>query len=170
MADDRTAGPGTPDPDDVEPDSDDDALLWEGDEEFGRARDRRMLTSDADTSEEDSDAEDGLAADAAASAAPEAPRSAGRSGATVFFGALYLALTIGWVFSVQSAAASSGASFGAALVGGFGNFLALVAAPVWFAGVMHLTTFSALRYRVGWLALGSAILLPWPILLGVFFS
>lgn len=168
MADDRTAGPGTPEPADAEPDAEDDALLWEGDEEFGRARDRRMLTRDADA--DDADPEDALSADTVAPAALEAPRSAGRSGATVFFGALYLALTIGWVFSVQLAPAAAGSSFGAALVGGFGNFLSLVAAPVWFAGVMHLTTFSALRSRIGWLALGSAVLLPWPILLGVFFA
>lgn len=152
--------------------TEEDALSWEGDEQFGRARDSRVraaadeaepgLGDDADTGAEEA-LSDGFSVDP-----PGTPAStAGRSAATVGFGVVYLALTIGWVFSVQLSAVPAGTSLGVALLGGFSNFLSLVAAPVWFAGVMQLTADAALRYRLGWLALGAGLLLPWPVLLGL---
>ena len=41
---------------------------------------------------------------------------------------------------------------------------ALLAAPAWFVGTLHLTRRSRPLVRVGWLALGLGVLLPWPIL------
>lgn len=150
-----------------------DALSWEGDEQFGRARDSRVraatdaqavpgLGDDVEVGAESSSS-DGFSEDR-----PGIPASTtGRSAATVGFGLVYLALTIGWVFSVQLSAVPAGTSLGVALLGGFSNFLSLVAAPVWFAGVMQLTADAALRHRLGWLALGAGLLLPWPVLLGL---
>jgi len=132
-------------------DEDDDALRWAGDEEQGRAAPR--LGSD------------GAAATAVAADddQEEAPGGRGRRAATVGFAVPYLALTIGWVFSVQLA--DSPAQLFPAILWQFGEFLAMLAGPLWFAATLNLTRDSRPRVRVGWLALGTLVLLPWPIIL-----
>lgn len=134
-------------------DEDDDALRWAGDEERGRALPRlggeREVVADA-TDDELDDAE-------------EAPGSGGRRVATVAFAVPYLALAIGWIFSVQLVDSPS-QLFGAVLWQ-FGEFLAMLAAPLWFAATLTLSRDSRPRVRVGWLALGILVLLPWPIIL-----
>lgn len=144
-----------PDPSDAGDafDEDADALRWAGDEEQGRAAPR--LGGAAST-------EPGTGVPDEAEA-EEAPGGRGRRVATVGFAVPYLALAIGWIFAVQLAAGPS--QLFPAVLWQFGEFLAMLAAPLWFAATIHLTRESRPLVRVGWLALGLAVLLPWPVIL-----
>lgn len=138
---------------DVDEFDDDEALSWAGDDEQGRAgprfRDVGAETSSAVIETDET---------------PEAPGSRGRRAATVGFAVPYLLLTIGWVLSVEQL--SSGAvDVGYEIVWQFGEFLAMLSAPIWFAATLALTRDSRPLLRSGWLALGLGVLLPWPILL-----
>jgi hypothetical protein len=46
----------------------------------------------------------------------------------------------------------------------FGEFTAIVAAPLWFGATLTLTRVGRLLTRIGWLALGAGLLVPWPLL------
>ena len=134
-------------------DDDDEALSWIGDDEQGRAA-PRLRDPDAPA----------LEADAPDEEPEDAPGAGGRRAATVGFALPYLAFTIGWVLSVEQL--TSGAVDALHLiVWQFGEFLAMLAAPIWFAATLSLTRESRPLVRVGWLALGLAVLVPWPILL-----
>ena len=132
-------------------DEDDDALRWAGDEEQGRAAPRLGSDGVAATDVVADDEHD------------EAPGARGRRAASVGFAVPYLALAIGWIFSVQLA--DSPVQLFPAILWQFGEFLAMLAAPLWFAATLSLTRDSRPRVRVGWLALGTLVLLPWPIIL-----
>lgn len=139
-------------PEDLDPDElDDEALRWAGDEEQGRAAPRLGEPAPAGT--------------VAADDAPElaAPGQAGRRAAAVGFAVPYLVLTIGWIFAVQLA--DSPVPLFAAILWQFGEFLAMLAPPLWFAATLTLTRDARPRVRVGWLALGTLVLLPWPLVL-----
>lgn len=130
---------------------DDEALSWAGDEEQGRAG-PRMPEPDA-------------FAVAGGEAEPvEAPGSRGRAGATAGFVVPYLAITAGWIFAVQQLSSGSGSLFGE-ILWQFGEFLAMLAAPLWFAATLTLTKEHRPLVRVGWLALGFVLLVPWPLVL-----
>jgi hypothetical protein len=135
-------------------DEDAEALTWAGDEETGRAAPRlRDLT-----------AETAVGEPAEADDEPEAPGSRGRRRvATVAFAVPYLALTIGWIFAVQLS--DSPAQLLAAILWQFGEFLAMLAAPLWFAATLTLTRDARPRARVLALAVGFVMLLPWPVIL-----
>ena len=139
--------------DDFAADGDDEALSWVGDEEQGRAAPRlRDLAAEA-----------GLPI-AEADEPEEAPGSGGRRAATVVFALPYLALTVGWILAVQQL--SSGAdSLVSEILWQFGEFLAMLSAPLWFAATLTLTRQRRPLVRVGWLALGLGVLLPWPLIL-----
>ena len=142
------------DPSDAEAfDEDADALRWAGDEEQGRAAPRLGSTADPAAGVDAIVADDEEAA----------PGSAGRRAATIGFAVPYLALAIGWIFAVQLA--SGPAQLFPAILWQFGEFLAMLSAPLWFAATQHLTRDARPLVRVGWLALGLAVLLPWPIIL-----
>ena len=131
---------------------DDEALSWAGDEEQGRAA-PRLREPDESVTPVEADGEP-----------DEAPGSAGRRTATVGFALPYLVLTIGWILSVQQL--SSGAtSLPAEVLWQFGEFLALLSAPFWFATTLSLTRDRRPLVRVGWLALGVGVLVPWPFVL-----
>jgi hypothetical protein len=151
-------------PTDPEPegdDLDDEALTWAGDEEQGRRR-PQLAEPDPDTAstlEAAGDDEDEL--DGSAAPAPDAAGNV----AMVLFGILYLALTVGWIYSVQlpiTQAPSSDVPWN--VVWQFGKFTAMVAAPIWFGAVVALTR-GRIGLRLGWFALGLGALLPWPVLL-----
>jgi hypothetical protein len=136
--------------DDVHDDDDAAALSWAGDEEQGRAAPR---LGEADP------------VVVAGDAAPEAvPGSRGRSVATVAFAVPYVVIAIGWIFAVQQLSSGSASLFGE-ILWQFGEFLAILAAPVWFAATLTLTKAHRPLVRVGWLALGVGLLLPWPLVL-----
>lgn len=136
---------------DVDDFNDDEALTWVGDEEQGRAaprlREPEPVAGGAVEPEEE-----------------EAPGSRGRSIATVAFVVPYLAIAVGWIFAVQQLSSGSASLFGE-ILWQFGEFLAMLAAPLWFAATVTLTTQHRPLVRVGWLALGLPVLLPWPLML-----
>lgn len=136
------------DVDDV--DDDDAALSWAGDEEQGRAA-PRLRESDPVV---------------VASGQPEeaVPGSRGRSVAAGVFALPYLAIAVGWIFAVQQLSSGSASLFGE-ILWQFGEFLAMLAAPLWFAATLTLTAQRRPLVRFGWLALGLAVLLPWPLVL-----
>jgi hypothetical protein len=129
---------------------DDEALRWAGDEELGRAAPR--LGGPPAPPAEDAVADDDVA-----------PGSGGRRAATVGFAVPYLAITVGWIFAVQYAPGPT--ALLPSILWQFGEFLAMLAAPLWFAAVLTLTRESRPLVRVGWLVLGLGMLLPWPVLL-----
>lgn len=149
-----------PDGDDL----DDDALTWAGDEEQGRMR-PRLAVSDAAVDAGDGSTLGSAGDDDAARGLVPVARDAPGSALAVVFGAVYLALTVGWIYSVQLTAAPSADLF-PEVVWQFGEFTAMVAAPIWFGAVVALTR-GRPASRAGWFALGTGLLLPWPVLLGL---
>ncbi len=138
---------------DVDPIDDEDAaaLSWAGDEEQGRAA-PRLRGDDAPGADLPS-----------AAAEEEAPGAAGRRVATVAFAVPYLAWAVGWIFAVQFY--DSPSDLFAGILWQFGEFLTMLVAPLWFAATITLTRGSRPLVRVGWLALGLGVLLPWPVLI-----
>ncbi|TPW77155.1 hypothetical protein [Schumannella soli] len=166
----------------------DDALSWEGDDDLGRTtsltdprtaaatRRPRSATvdgcpvragghvSDGELSAEDADLEADLAVDG------ERPRrDPVRLLVTGVFALIYLAFTVGWILAVQGivgTALGSGSTGWVDAIARISQFLALVASALWFVTVVHLTRDSRLIVRVGWMLLGTPLLLPWPYLMG----
>lgn len=134
---------------------DEEAFHWAGDEVGGREGARLP-------DKKVQDVVAGSRADVAA--ADPAPRS-GFAGQllTVLFGVVYLALTVGWILAVQTTGSGSTALLGEVLWQ-FGEFTAIVAAPLWFGATLTLTRGGRLVTRAGWLALGAGLLVPWPLL------
>lgn len=131
-------------------DDDDAALSWAGDEEQGRAAPRLR------------EAEPPVVAPEGRS--EEAPGSRGRRAAAAAFALPYLVVVVGWIFAVQQLSSGSASLFGE-ILWQFGEFLAMLAAPLWFAATLSLTKEHRPRARVGWLALGLVVLAPWPLVL-----
>lgn len=82
---------------------------------------------------------------------------------TILFGVVYLALTVGWILAVQYTGSGS-TSLLTEVLWQFGEFTAIVAAPLWFGATLTLTRGGRLVTRAGWLALGAGLLVPWPLL------
>jgi hypothetical protein len=144
-------------PDDLDPlaedpaeDADDEALRWAGDEE--RGRDAPNLRGSEPATEAVVDDEP-----------PAAPGARGRAAATVGFALPYLAYAVGWIYAVQSLSSGS-ADLASEVLWQFGEFLAILAVPLWFAATLNLTRDHRPLVRVGWLAVGLGLLLPWPFL------
>lgn len=135
-------------------DEDEDAFHWAGDEVGGREGARLP-------SQQMQDAAAGASGDVASET--PGPRSRPLSTLlTLLFGAAYLVLTVGWI--IGSGYTSAGTTqLLPQLLWQFGEFTAIIAAPLWFGTVLLLTR-GRLAARVGWLALGLAVLLPWPVL------
>lgn len=139
-------------------DEDADALSWAGDEERGRDAPRlRDLQAEAAVAP-DGDVDE-----------PEVPGARARAVATGAFALPYLAWTIGWIYSVQQASAPS-AELLTQVLWQFGEFLAMLSAPLWFGATLSLTRASRPLVRVGWLALGLGVLLPWPFVVNLILS
>jgi hypothetical protein len=132
-------------------DDDHEALSWAGDDERGRAAPRLREA-------------DPVVADGEPEPEPEAPESRGRRVATFAFALPYLVSTVGWIFAVQQLSSGSASLF-SEILWQFGEFLAMLAAPLWFAATLTLTTHHRPLVRVGWLALGLLVVLPWPLVL-----
>lgn len=82
---------------------------------------------------------------------------------TILFGVVYLALTVGWILAVQYTGSGS-TSLLTEVLWQFGEFTAIVAAPLWFGATLTSTRGGRLVTRAGWLALGAGLLVPWPLL------
>lgn len=110
-------------------------------------------------------------ADAATDAAADAPAVAplpapGLRLLTVLFAAVYVLLSVGWIIGV-GLLPISGPSLLVEVLYQFSEFLAIVASALWFATTLSLTREGRAVHRIGWLALGTLVLLPWPFVLGV---
>lgn len=131
---------------------DDEALRWAGDEGAGREGARLPRETAADAGEAPAD-------DLTPAGPPPRP---GRGVLTAAFAVLYLALTVGWILATGYTSAGT-ADLAAQVIWQFGEFTAIIAAPLWFATTVLLTP-ARLGVRAGWLALGLGVLLPWPVL------
>jgi hypothetical protein len=135
-------------------DDDEEAFHWAGDEVGGREGARLPI--------DDQDATAGSDADVAP--AGPALRSQGLGTAlTLLFGLGYLALTVGWILGTGFTSSGS-TSVLVDILWQFGEFTAIVAAPLWFGATLLLTRGSRMLVRAGWLLLGLGVLLPWPLL------
>jgi hypothetical protein len=97
--------------------------------------------------------------------------------ATGVFGGVYLMYTAGWLIgglrvsqSIFESLTLAGAGILELNAYRFAEFLALIAAPLWFVAVIVLTSATTVLQRFGWLALGLLILAPWPFLVGLMAS
>jgi hypothetical protein len=84
------------------------------------------------------------------------------------FGVLNLVWTYAWVLSIVAAPTQQASSLLDAIMYQFGEFLGIVAAPLWFGVVWWLTT--AVRTRVILLAAGLVALVPLPLVLPLLVS
>lgn len=110
-----------------------------------------------------SDATTDAAADAPAGAPLPAP---GLRLLTALFAAVYVLWSVGWIIGV-GLLPISGPSLLVEVLYQFSEFLAIVASALWFATTLSLTREGRAVHRIGWLALGTLVLLPWPFVLGV---
>ena len=85
---------------------------------------------------------------------------------TAFFAVVYLAYSVGWIISI-GLVPLTGPTLVIEIMYQFSEFLALLASALWFAAVVALTRGGRTAHRVGWLAVGTLVLVPWPIVLGV---
>lgn len=134
---------------------DEEAFRWAGDEVGGRAGPRLPAATAAD------DGGPGRARETPEPTSP--PPGVARFVTTGLFGALYLALTVGWILGVQFTGSGSRELL-TEILWQFGEFTAIVSAPLWFGATLTMTRWRSLGERFGWLALGSALLFPWPLL------
>ncbi|MGE3193169.1 MAG: hypothetical protein AB7K08_06855 [Microbacteriaceae bacterium] len=135
-------------------DDDEEAFHWAGDEVGGREGSHLPVQQTA------RDAAEAPADDERAPAGP--PARAGMALLTGIFALLYLTLTVGWILGTQYTSAGTGQLLPQVLWQ-FGEFTAIIAAPMWF-GTTVLLTASKPGVRAGFLMLGLGVLLPWPVL------
>jgi hypothetical protein len=147
-----------------EPDEDDDALSWAGDESPQRAPLRKAAVSDdvtpgAATASPDPDLVEEPAQDAVAAPART-------SSALVFaygmVGGVYVLFTIGWFITARSASALT--DLGGVMYT-FGQWLAVAAPAAWYGGSWLLTRHRPAALRLLWLVIGTLLLVPWPFIL-----
>lgn len=110
-------------------------------------------------------------ADTATTDAALEPAAAPRSSAlttllTALFAVVYLAYSVGWIISI-GLVPLSGPTLVIEIMYQFSEFLALLASALWFAAVVALTREGRAAHRFGWLALGTLVLVPWPIVVGL---
>lgn len=147
---------------------DDAALRWnELDDPSYVESDAAIAARAAAEAGDDADARDasGTGATGDAPAAPERPAT-GQRLLTALFALVYVAWSVGWIIGV-GLVPLSGPTLVVEVMYQFSEFLAIVASALWFAAVVTLTRGGRAVHRFGWLALGTLVLLPWPIVLGV---
>ena len=83
------------------------------------------------------------------------------------FGGLYAVWTIAWVLAIVAAPTQQASSLLDAIMYQFGEFLAIVAAPLWFGIVWWLSAGAGAKRRFAWLLAGLIVLVPLPLVLPV---
>ncbi|MFD5866712.1 DNA polymerase III subunit gamma/tau [Agromyces sp. NPDC127015] len=152
-----------------DPDSDDDALRWDGDDDPTLAPGWKTVgkavpLADAGAAEP---ADDGAADEEAGGSSDEdAPAQTGSAVliALGVLGGVYLLYTIGWLITAVRTSAP-GTSVVSDAMYSLGLWLAVLAAPCWFALALRGTTTT--RSRFLWLVAGAVVLVPLPFVLGV---
>ena len=86
------------------------------------------------------------------------------------FGGLYAVWTIAWVLAIVAAPTQQASSLLDAIMYQFGEFLAIVASPLWFGVVWWLSGSAGFRPRLAWLVAGLVVVFPLPLVLPVVFS
>ena len=85
---------------------------------------------------------------------------------TALFAVVYVLWSVGWIIGV-GLLPISGPTLLVEVLSQFSEFLAIIASALWFATTLSLTREGRALHRIGWLALGTLVLLPWPFVLGV---
>jgi hypothetical protein len=83
------------------------------------------------------------------------------------FGGLYAVWSVAWVLGVVAAPTQQASSVLDAVMFQFGEFLGMVAAPMWFGVVWWLTSASSAATRLILLVTGLIVLLPLSLILPV---
>ena len=83
------------------------------------------------------------------------------------FGGLYAVWTVAWVLAIVAAPTQQASSLLDAIMYQFGEFLGIVAAPLWFGVVRWLGAGASRTVRLFWLVAGVVILFPLPLVLPV---
>ncbi|MFE6967593.1 DNA polymerase III subunit gamma/tau [Agromyces sp. NPDC057679] len=164
-----------------DPDADDDALRWEGDDDATLAPGWKAVgtpvpltgaatTAPATGADSDTNADTGTTADEEGidddAAAPAGAAQTGSVELVVLgvLGGVYLLYTIGWIITALRTATP-----GMSVVGDFmyslGLWLTVLAAPLWF--VLALRGARTARSRLVWLVAGAVVLAPLPFIFGV---
>ena len=88
-------------------------------------------------------------------------------GLLAIFGGLYAVWSLAWVLGIAQTPTQPASSLLDAIMFQFGEFLAMVASPMWFGVVWWLTTESRIVVRVVWLVVGLVLLVPLSLILPV---
>ncbi len=88
---------------------------------------------------------------------------------TAFFGGLYVIWALGWVLGLANQTVQPLDGVLDQVMFRVGDFLAYIATPLWFVGVLWLGTNWSVRTRASVLLAGLIILIPWPFILPVVF-
>lgn len=83
------------------------------------------------------------------------------------FGGLYAVWSVAWVLGVVASPTQQASSVLDAVMFQFGEFLGMVATPLWCGVVWWLTSGSSRALRLSLLILGLVVLLPLPLILPV---
>jgi len=152
-------------------DSDEDALSWgaEHDTSYVEGPERTRKARVASKTDEVGDGHDGPGDgdgdDDDDGALPDGVMGSGMLVAHGVFGGLFLLYTVAWLIYVGRATAP--ALTGVSLtLWHVSQYLAVLAAPVWFATTLLLTPLTPFRRRVIWLIVGALVLIPWPLITG----
>lgn len=149
---------------------DDDAALRWDDVDDPSYLDPGAAEPEPETVGQAGDADPAFAAattDAAADAPAGAPLPApGLRLLTALFALVYVLWSVGWIIGV-GLLPISGPALLIEVLYQFSEFLAIIASALWFATTVSLTREGRALHRIGWLALGTLVLLPWPFVLGV---
>lgn len=141
---------------DVEPEGDDEALSWAGDETSAPAKPSRTA-----------DPVDVIVADEPAEIAADPQPVAERTSSVLLvssgvLGGIYLLFTIGWVVTAQNEPALDGL---ARVMYVLGQWLAIAAPALWFGATLLLTRHQPTPVKLLWLVIGMLLLVPWPFIL-----
>jgi len=154
--------PRTPAPDD------DAALRWDEFDDPSYVESDAAIAARAATDAGDA----GESADASATvggpgaAAAVDRRTLGSTLLTGFFAVVYLTYSVGWIIGI-GLVPLNGPTLLIEIMYQFSEFLAMLASALWFGAVVALTRDGRFAHRFGWLALGTLVLIPWPIVLGL---